>query len=60
MKLVAEYLEHAHQFERLAEAEKNPAVKKQLLEQAQAYHKLAKMRAKNLGIPIPPETPNSN
>lgn len=49
MKMVAEYLNLAHQFERLAEAETNPAVKKQFEEQAHAYHKLAAKRAKDLG-----------
>ena len=33
------------------------AVKKRMLEQAEAYHKLAKMRAMNLGEPIPDRPP---
>jgi hypothetical protein len=53
MKLVSEYLAQAHHFERLAARETNLAVKKRMLEQAEAYHKLAKMRAMNLGEPIP-------
>jgi len=59
MKLVAEYLENAHHFERLADAEKNPDLKKQLREQAQAYYKLAKLRATNLGVPMPDVPPQS-
>ncbi len=55
MKLVAEYVEQARHFERLAADETIPAVKKQLLEQAEAYYKLAKMRAINLGLSMPPE-----
>jgi hypothetical protein len=53
MKLVSEYLAQAHHFEHLAARETSLAVKKRMLEQAEAYHKLAKMRAINLGEPIP-------
>ena len=59
MKLISEYLEHARQFERLAAAETNPKAKKQMQDQAEAYHKLAKMRAVNLGLPMPPAPPQS-
>jgi len=59
MKLVAEYLENAHHFERLADAEKTPDLKKQLREQAQAYYKLAKLRATNLGVPMSDVPPQS-
>jgi hypothetical protein len=59
MHKIAEYLEHARQFEGLAAAEKNLALKKQLQEQADAYYKLAKMRATNLGLPVPPSPPRS-
>ncbi|HEY1543523.1 MAG TPA: hypothetical protein VGG01_14010 [Xanthobacteraceae bacterium] len=53
MKLVSDYLERVGHFRRLAETEKNPVVREQLLEQAEAYYKLAANRAKNLGQPIP-------
>jgi hypothetical protein len=59
MKLVSEYLADALRFERLAEAERNPAARKQILNQAQAYYKLAKMRAINLGQPVP-ESPQQS
>ena len=59
MKLVAEYLENAHHFERLADAEKNPDLKQRLQEQARAYHKLAKLRATNLGVPVKDVPPQS-
>ena len=45
MEMVAEYLEKALDFERLASAEKDPEVKASLLKQAQAYRKLAADRA---------------
>ena len=45
MKMVAEYLEKALNFEQLAAAEKDPKLKAELLEQAKAYRKLAAERA---------------
>lgn len=39
--MIAEYLEHALQFERMAAREKNPELKAQLEKQAAAYRKLA-------------------
>ena len=59
MKLVAEYLERVAHFQRLAGTEKDPAVREQLLEQVEAYYKLAANRAKNLGQPIPPRPPSA-
>ena len=41
MKMVAEYLEKAINFEQMAVAEKDPKLKADLLEQANAYRKLA-------------------
>jgi hypothetical protein len=58
MKKIAEYLEHAHNFERLAASEEDPKKKKQLQEQANAYHKLAQRRARNLGAPMPDGPPH--
>ena len=45
MKMIAEYLENALNFERLAAAEKDPELKASLLKQAEAYRKLAADRA---------------
>ena len=55
MKLVTEYLADAAKFERLARSETDPALKKQLEEQAAAYRKLAAARAKCLGQSLPAE-----
>jgi hypothetical protein len=56
MKLLAEYLEHAIQFERLAAGENDPALKAQFEYQANAYRKLAAKRAEQYGLP-PPSPP---
>lgn len=48
MKMIAEYLEHALQFEKLAEDTQDPAFKELLLKQALAYRKLAGERAQAL------------
>jgi hypothetical protein len=53
MKMIAEYLEHALQFELLATLEKNPKLKADLEKQAVAYRKLATERAKKLGLEPP-------
>jgi len=53
MKMIAEYVEHALQFERLAAHEKDPKLKADLEKQATAYRKLAADRAKQLGIEPP-------
>jgi len=58
MKLVAEYLQQAVQFERMAEEADNPALKEQLLKQAKDYRKLAQKRAALLGLPQPPSLPS--
>jgi hypothetical protein len=52
MKLIVEYMEHAAQFERMATMETDDIVKAQLLEQAAAYRKLARERAKRLNIAL--------
>ena len=63
MKLVAEYLERHAQFRRMAETEENIAVKRQMLDQAEAYYRLAVKRAQGLNQPIPerpsPPAPDS-
>ena len=53
MKVVAEYLADALNFERLAEAEKNGEVKAVLKRHAAAFRKLAIKRAKERGLPVP-------
>ncbi len=53
MKLVAEYLADAANFDKLAEAEGNSENKAALKKQAAAYRKLAADRAKQLGQPLP-------
>jgi hypothetical protein len=51
MKMVAEYLEKAINFEQMAVAEKDPKLKADLLEQANAYRKLAAEHALREGKP---------
>jgi hypothetical protein len=41
MKMIAEYLDHAIQFERMAAEATDPALKESLSKQAHAYRKLA-------------------
>ncbi len=53
MKLVTECLADAVKFKRLADAEANPDLKEQLLQQAAAYQRLAEKRAQDLGQPLP-------
>ena len=53
VKLLTEYLERAIQLEEMAENEPNSAFKDQLLQQAEAYRKLAAKRAKDYGLPAP-------
>jgi hypothetical protein len=54
VKMIAEYLEHALQFERMAAEEKDAGLKADLEKQAKAYRKLAGERASKLGLPSPP------
>ena len=53
MKMVAEYLEHAINFERMAAEETNPQIKAVFEKQAAAYRKLAGDRAKQFGLDDP-------
>ena len=46
--MIAEYLEHALQFERLAALEENPSLKAEFEDQARAYRKLAADRTKKV------------
>jgi hypothetical protein len=54
--MIAEYLEHAVQFDLLARTEKNPKLKADFESQAAAYRKLAAERSKKLGLEPPPGT----
>ena len=51
--MIAEYLEHAIQFGRLAAQEQNPALKEQFIKQAAAYRMLAAKRTKEQGLDDP-------
>ena len=60
MKLIAEYLERAHQFERMASQETDPRLKAEFEKQALAYHKLAAKRAEESGLPLPKDESKSS
>lgn len=51
VKLVAEYLEHAFRFDRMAAEATDPKLKDSLEKQAAAYRKLAEKRAAALKLP---------
>jgi hypothetical protein len=55
VKTIAEYLEHALHFEKMASEESNSVLKQQFVKQAQAYRKLAAERAERQGLPRPPQ-----
>jgi hypothetical protein len=57
MKLAAEYLEQAVQFERMAAESEGGSFKDSLLKQAAAYRKLAGARAEQLGLTAPSARP---
>jgi hypothetical protein len=57
--MIAEYLEHAVQFESMASEAADPKLKETLLGQATAYRKLADERAARLKIRLPPSSENS-
>jgi hypothetical protein len=57
--MIAEYLEHAVQFESRASEAADPKLKETLLGQATAYRKLADERAVRLKIAFPPRPNNS-
>jgi hypothetical protein len=56
VKMIAEYLEHALQFEKMAKDETDAALKEQLIKQAEAYRNLAEERARRLDLPAPPRS----
>jgi hypothetical protein len=53
MKMLAEYLENAIKFEKMASAEKDAKLKEDFEKQATAYRKLAEKRAKEHGFKMP-------
>jgi hypothetical protein len=55
MKMLAEYLENAVQFEQMAADEKDPKLKAEFERQAVSYRKLAEKRAKEYGLKMPPD-----
>lgn len=58
--MIAEYLEHALQFEKMAKEATDPAFRDSMIKQAQAYRKLAAERAARLNLSdAPQESPDS-
>jgi hypothetical protein len=57
VKTIADYVERAIQFERMAVAETDPKLKESLRAQAQAYRKLVDKRARALGTAAPSAPP---
>jgi hypothetical protein len=53
MKMLAEYLERAEEFERMAALEKDAKLKADLEKQGAAYRKLAVKRAKEYMLDLP-------
>jgi hypothetical protein len=52
--MIAQFLEHALRFERLAAGETDPALKESLCKEAIASRKFATERAERLNLPRPP------
>jgi hypothetical protein len=59
MKLLAEYIEHALQFERMAAEENDSKLRSDFERQAKAYRNLAAERALRYGLPAP-SSPDGN
>ncbi len=55
MKMLAEYLESAITFEKMAAEEKDAKLKAHFEKQGAAYRKLAEKRAKDYGLQVPSE-----
>jgi hypothetical protein len=53
MKMLAEYLDTAINFEQMAAQENDPKLKAELERQAASYRKLAEKRAKEYGLKMP-------
>ena len=57
MKMFAEYLENAAQFEQMAADEKDPKLKAEFKRKAASYRERAEKRAKEYGLKTPPDPP---
>jgi hypothetical protein len=53
MRMLAEYLENAIKFEKMAAEEKDAKLKEHFEKHAAAYRKLAEKRAKDYGLNVP-------
>jgi hypothetical protein len=53
IEIITHYIEHALEFERLADQEPNSKLRAALEEQAWAYRKLAAEKAERAGLPAP-------
>jgi len=58
VKMIAEYLERALEFENIAAEATDAILKEALIDQALAYRRLATERAQKLRVPIPPKPPD--
>jgi hypothetical protein len=58
VKMIAEYLERALEFENMAAEATDAILKEALIDQALAYRRLATERAQKLRVPIPPKPPD--
>ena len=56
MKMLAEYLDNAAQFEQMAAHEKDRRLKAEFKRRAASYRYLAEKRAKKYGLKMPPAT----
>ena len=52
MTMLAEYMENAINFEKMAADEKDAKLREQFAKQAAAYRKLAEKRAKDYGLEV--------
>jgi hypothetical protein len=57
--MIADYLEYAIRFERMAEDAIDLSFKRSCQEQAAAYRRLAAQRAKQLNVPLPKRPPEA-
>ena len=57
MKMLAEYLENAVQFEQMAADEKDPKLKAEFERKAASYRRRVEKRAKEYGLKVPPALP---
>ncbi len=56
MKMLAEYLENAIKFEKMADEETDAKLKEDFEKQGAAYRKLAEKRARDYGLQLPRES----